>query len=62
MDQKKLDEAAKSERRAYFKAWRAANRDKVQQHNRSYWEKRAAQRLQEQQDNGDQKGVFKCHE
>ena len=38
-------------RRAYFRAWRAANKDKVREHNRRYWEKVAAKRMQEQSKN-----------
>lgn len=30
-------------RRQYQKEWRAANRDKVREHNHRFWEKRAAQ-------------------
>ncbi|MBO6229822.1 MAG: hypothetical protein J6O50_04580 [Ruminiclostridium sp.] len=30
-------------RRQYQKEWRAANKDKVREHNRKFWEKRAAQ-------------------
>ena len=49
MGQAKYDEAAKAERRAYFKAWRAENPDKVRQYNANYWQKRVERRLQEQQ-------------
>lgn len=38
---KTIDEAARAERREYYRQWRAANRDKVKEHNRRYWEKRA---------------------
>ena len=34
--------AATEARRAYMKAWRAANKDKVKEHNRRYWERKAA--------------------
>lgn len=34
-------EAAAEARRAYMKAWRAINKDKVKEHNRRYWERRA---------------------
>lgn len=30
-------------RRQYQREWRAANKDKVREHNRRFWEKRAAQ-------------------
>ena len=28
-------------RRAYYKRWRAANKDKVKQYNETYWQRRA---------------------
>ena len=37
------ERAAIEARRQYQKEWRAANRDKVREHNRKFWEKRAAQ-------------------
>ncbi len=43
MENKTVDEAAIVEaRREYFRQWRAANRDKVKQHNHNYWAKKAA--------------------
>lgn len=43
MENKIVDEAAIVEaRREYYRKWRAANRDKVKQHNRNYWVKKAA--------------------
>lgn len=38
-----MDEAAREARRAYFKAWRARNKDKVRQANERFWAKKAAQ-------------------
>lgn len=29
-------------RREYYRAWRAQNRDRVRQHNRNYWLRKAA--------------------
>lgn len=49
MDNIEIDELIVQERRAYQKAWRAANKDKVRQHNRNFYLKRAAARLAEQQ-------------
>ena len=37
------ERAAIEARRQYQKEWRAANKDKVREHNRKFWEKRAAQ-------------------
>ena len=48
MGNKDFDAEVKAARREYFKAWRAANKDKVREHNRRYWEKRALERLQAQ--------------
>lgn len=30
-------------RRAYYRAWRAANKDKVRQYNERYWQRKAEQ-------------------
>lgn len=35
-------EAAKAARRAYMRAWRAKNKDKVKAMNERYWQRRAA--------------------
>lgn len=43
-----IDELARTERLAYFKAWRAANKDKVKRHNDNYWRKKAESKLNEQ--------------
>lgn len=48
MEIKNFDADARAAQREYFKAWRAANKDKVREYNRNYWEKRALKRLQEQ--------------
>ena len=49
MDNKTLliDELARVERLAYFKAWRAANKEKVKSHNQNYWRKRVEKKLLE---------------
>ncbi|MCL2579350.1 MAG: hypothetical protein FWE32_04900 [Oscillospiraceae bacterium] len=44
-----LNQAIESERREYFRSWRANSHDKVRQHNKAYWRKRAERKLQEQQ-------------
>ena len=36
--------AAREERNAYAREWRAANRSKVKTYNQSYWMRKAAQR------------------
>ena len=41
-----MTEQAKAAQRAYKKAWREKNRDKVKQAQERYWEKRAAQQAQ----------------
>lgn len=40
-DNKKLEEIARENEREYQKKWRAANRDKVKEYNKRYWQKRA---------------------
>lgn len=42
----KIDELARQERIEYFRKWRANNKDKVQQHNKTYWQKRAQKRIE----------------
>lgn len=42
MENKTIDELALELRRAYYKKWRERNKDKVAQHNRNFWLKRAA--------------------
>jgi hypothetical protein len=39
-----IEELAAAERKAYFKEWRAKNKDKTAEHRRRYWEKRALKR------------------
>lgn len=41
-----INENARQERIAYYRSWRAKNRDKVRQHNLNYWEKRGQKRLE----------------
>ena len=36
-----MSDAAKEARRAYYKAWRAKNKDRVRDYNARYWAKRA---------------------
>ena len=36
-----MDSAAAEARRAYYKAWRAKNKDRVHEYNARYWAKRA---------------------
>lgn len=38
-----MDEAAKEARRAYNRAWRAKNKDRVREINARYWKKKAEQ-------------------
>jgi len=49
MDEKALTERAAEKRREYKRHWNAANRDKVREHTRRYWEKKV---LQEEKING----------
>ena len=53
MNKKQLENAAKEERLRYFREWRKNNPDKVKQHNRNYWEKKALSKLKEECDHAD---------
>ena len=48
MTDTQIAEVARAERLEYFRKWRAANKDKVKEANRKYWEKRVTKRLQEE--------------
>lgn len=43
-----MDQLALEARREYYRDWRAANKDKVKQYNRSYWERKAQERKKRQ--------------
>ena len=47
--QKSVEEIAREERLAYFREWRANNKDKVKKHNATYWEKRAKRIIAERE-------------
>lgn len=47
-------EAARLAYNAYIKAWRKAHPDKVREHNRRYWEKKAARMQSEAEQQADQ--------
>ena len=50
IDKKKtIEELAREERLAYFREWRANNKDKVKKHNATYWEKRAKRIIAERE-------------
>lgn len=36
-----MSDVAKESRRAYYKAWRAKNKDRIRDYNARYWAKRA---------------------
>ncbi len=50
MSEKTLSHEAVEARRAYARAWRAKNKDKVREQNRKYWEKKALQMRKEQEE------------
>lgn len=50
-NQKSIEEIAREERLAYFREWRANNKDKVKKHNATYWQNRAKRRLAEREAN-----------
>jgi hypothetical protein len=51
-----IEELAAQERREYFRAWRAANKEKTALHRRHYWEKRALVKIQEKESIDDTNG------
>ena len=53
MDNKETSEAVKNAQREYFKQWRAANKDKVRQYNKNFWEKRALAGTRENDENAE---------
>ena len=46
---KTIEERMLEERKAYFKQWRANNRDKIREHNQNYWRKRAEKKQMEEE-------------
>ena len=50
MNSLELERLATDERKAYFKAWREANKDKTAEHRRRFWEKRALAKLNAQKE------------
>lgn len=55
MDKKELEAIAKEERLRYFREWRKNNPDKVKQHNKNYWEKKAKAKLLKEEKANDSK-------
>lgn len=47
MQKIEIDEIVRAEQRAYMKAWREKNRDKVKRNNAAYWLRRVEKKLQE---------------
>lgn len=43
-----LEEMAREERLAYYRAWRAKNKDRVKENNKRYWERRVLARQRQQ--------------
>ncbi len=43
-----IERLANEERKAYYRKWRAENRDKVKKHNANYWKKRVLKKLESQ--------------
>lgn len=44
---KTLEQLVLEEKRAYFKKWRAANKDRVKKYSAKYWEKRVGEKARE---------------
>lgn len=45
-----LTDAAREAKREYFREWRRKNKGRVRENNRRYWERKAAQRKEENED------------
>lgn len=46
-----IEKKAREERNAYFREWRAKNKDRVKAINKRYWENRAKNNAKKQEDN-----------
>lgn len=46
--EKTMEQLTKEERNAYFREWRAQNREKVKKHNADYWKRKAEKKFKEQ--------------
>jgi hypothetical protein len=42
--EKNIEKLAIEERRAYYRAWRAKNKEKIKSYNHMFWKKRAMQK------------------
>lgn len=47
-----LEQMASEERKAYYKRWRAANKEKVKKHNEAYWKKRVMKKQENRKPEG----------
>lgn len=45
-----IDDKAAEIRRDYYRQWRAANKERVKQHNQNYWKKKALEAINNQFD------------
>ena len=45
-----MEQRALELRREYLRKWRAANKDKVKEYNRTYWERKAQELRKEQEE------------
>ena len=52
MTEKNMDELARQERLEYYRKWRAANKEKVKQHNQNYWRHKAKKRMEKEAEHG----------
>lgn len=52
---KRLNDLAAEEKRAYMRAWRINNRDKVKRHQQNYWLRKAKLKLEKEGEENDSK-------
>lgn len=45
-----IDDKAAEIRRDYYRQWRAANKERIKQHNQNYWRKKASKVINNQLD------------
>lgn len=49
MNKQKLERAAKDERNAYYRAYRRNNKEKIKEHQKRYWQRKAEEKIKAEQ-------------
>lgn len=45
-----IEEQAREKQQAYYRQWRAKNKDRIKESNRRYWERRTAKKAADKQE------------